>query len=543
MRIRVIAASYRLGSAIVLASCSFAASARESFPACLAGPISETALRVTLQHVKNARERENAVLNAVSEQMPDAAQTGEEAPVFAEMLRGTVAGALASSPEQDAASLRAALYQRLDVFCRLTERSAEIEDPGQSTTTVADQRTRDSDGKLKRNYAVPAKAETVEGRLDELFLKAAAVPPTPEKKDGQPEPPRDYERDAEAAVDALRKLEYAHRQIASCAEEQCVSNLDEVFATEAAKPRDCRNFQNENRMACGEALSHLMQMRYKDITEAEAQARALGDPGAKQTQAIVRIREDVEPLYSRAIGLQARRGPSYGLFAGPSMLMQKDGDWKSGTEILAKFDTESFAHGGLCWLQSCRATTEVSFLSPELKFPKETDSSGVPVDTFDAKGRFRIREIMREHFSDWFGLEGGVGVTGPVRDSNPLTHVEPRINLGAHFQTVYSDGVLGDLSIGYAYDKYWQYLTGTDDAATDIDERKLQKHFDRLYMDGTVLFPNLDLGGWRLAGRVSADWPTGGGSEGELRVSILFYYPFNDWLDSFQPKVKKTEQP
>jgi hypothetical protein len=286
-----------------------------------------------------------------------------------------------------------------------------------------------------------------------------------------------------------------------------------------------------------------MKMRYKDITDAEAQARALGDAGAKQTQAIVRIREDVEPLYSRAISLEARRGPSYGLFAGPSMLMQTDGDWKAGTEILAKFDTESFTRGGLCLFQSCRATTEVSFLSPELKFPKETDSSGVPVDTFDANGRFRIREIMRGHITDWFGLEGGVGVTGPVRDSSPLTHVEPRINLGTHFQTVYSDGVLGDLSIGYAYDKYWQYLTGTDDSATDVDERKLQKHFNRLYMDGTMLFPNLDLGGWRLAGRVSADWPAGGGSEGELRVSVLFYYPFNDWLDSFKPTEKKAEQP
>jgi hypothetical protein len=188
-----------------------------------------------LQHVKNARERENIILNAVSEQLP-AAQSGNEVPVLAEMLRGTVAGALASSPNQDAASLRAALYQRLDVFCRLTERSTGTADSTQASAKVATASTRNADGKLERNYAVPAKAETVDGRLDELFAKAAGVPRSAQdKKTGEPEEPPDYEGEAEAAVDALRKLEYAHRYIASCEREQCVSNLNDVFRR---KPRN-----------------------------------------------------------------------------------------------------------------------------------------------------------------------------------------------------------------------------------------------------------------------------------------------------------------
>ena len=173
---------------------------------------------------------------------------------------------------------------------------------------------------------------------------------------------------------------------------------------------------------------------------------------------------------------------------------------------------------------------------PEQNIPAEQQGNGVPVDVFKSKGRFSIREIYRGHFSDWAGLEAGVGVTGPIRDSSPTTGIEPRVNIGANFQTLYTDGMLGQLSLGYAHDKYWRYLTGTDDPATTGDERVLQKDYNRYYMEGTVLFPNLELGGWRLAGRVSADWPTSGGREGELRASVLFYYPFNDWLDGFRPK-------
>lgn len=144
------------------------------------------------------------------------------------------------------------------------------------------------------------------------------------------------------------------------------------------------------------------------------------------------------------------------------------------------------------------------------------------------------------HLSDWAGFQVGGGFASPIDDGVDVARAEFRGRLGVHLQTLHNDGMLGQLGFGYAHDRSRSFLRGTDNPETpDVDERQRDTAFDRFYVDATALFPRLDVGGWRLAARLSGDWPIDGNDEADLRMSVLFYYPFNDWLETFRPKLKQ----
>jgi hypothetical protein len=85
------------------------------------------------------------------------------------------------------------------------------------------------------------------------------------------------------------------------------------------------------------------------------------------------------------------------------------------------------------------------------------------------------------------------------------------------------------------------YLRGIDNPDTpEVEQPVPEESFDRFYLDATALFPKIELGGWRLAARLSGDWPIDGNEQADVRMSVLFYYPFNRWLETFKPPKFRT---
>lgn len=227
---------------------------------------------------------------------------------------------------------------------------------------------------------------------------------------------------------------------------------------------------------------------------------------------------------------------------GPSQVLQDDGKWKEGSEYLLRFNTEVFdsestGYDSLCLLRKswCRGYTDISYTSPGV-LPKEVEDPSVPPNPFKQEGTLRVRAGIISHSNPWFGMEYGIGLSSPIEDGNDFSRVEPMARVGAHFQTLYNDGVVGELSVGLAHDRSRTYLTDKGTADNPIYEDE----FNRLYLEGTVLFPRAEiLGGWRLAGRLSMDAPINGDSEAEVRASVLVYYPLSNWLDTFKPVQAK----
>lgn len=181
---------------------------------------------------------------------------------------------------------------------------------------------------------------------------------------------------------------------------------------------------------------------------------------------------------------------------GPSQVLQDDGKWKEGSEYLLRFNTEVFdsestGYDSLCLLRKswCRGYTDISYTSPGV-LPKEVEDPSVPPNPFKQEGTLRVRAGIISHSNPWFGMEYGIGLSSPIEDGNDFSRVEPMARVGAHFQTLYNDGVVGELSVGLAHDRSRTYLTDKGTADNPIYEDE----FNRLYLEGTVLFPRRDLG-------------------------------------------------
>jgi hypothetical protein len=243
--------------------------------------------------------------------------------------------------------------------------------------------------------------------------------------------------------------------------------------------------------------------------------------------------------YRDSVALEALRGPSYGLYAGPSFSLNEEDGFDEGVEVLASFNTEPNRGSLFRFVKFSRGVFDVRFLSGS-SFPTETEEGeDVPVSVFKSTGELRLRARYQVHLSDWVGFEGGVGATSLVSDSSSFTRVEPRTDIALRFQTKYTDRAIGELVMGYSYDESWRRVLDTDGDLSTTMDRVVEKQFDRIFVEGTLLLPTVDLGGFSLGARSSANFPTSGSTESELRASILLYYPFNAWLEKFKPGVAK----
>lgn len=305
----------------------------------------------------------------------------------------------------------------------------------------------------------------------------------------------------------------------------------------------CPDLPESNSPRCSERIFQETSRRFAAIKEAHKRAEGIS-ADAPQTRELARLVANATPLFNRAAHVEANRVASYGLYAGPSFQLQDDGDWNGGSEILFRQQTEIFQPGRMqcpnVFLSWCRGYFEASFTTPD-EYPSSVKSEDqVPLDVFDSKGRLRVEGGLIAHVNDWVGFELGGGLGSPLGGSSGFSRAEFRGKLGLHLQTLHSDGMLGQLSFGAMHDRSRVYLRGTDNPDTPlVDERTSVESFDRFYVDATALFPNLELGGWRLAGRLSGDWPIDGNEQADIRLSVLFYYPFNKWLDTFKPKLSE----
>lgn len=292
---------------------------------------------------------------------------------------------------------------------------------------------------------------------------------------------------------------------------------------------------------CSSVIFEKLRRAYFEVVDAAKSANAI-DANSDQSKLLTKFSDFLSGFHSNVAGAQSRREASYGVYIGPSMALKDNGEWKSGSEFLLRAQTEIFdADNWLCFTESCRGYTEISYTSPERAIPETTAVTDVPFDPFEGgEGVLRVRAGLQAHFNDWMGLEGAIGLTSPLADSDPFTRVEPHFRFGAHFQTPYTDGAIGELSVGVEHDRSSQRVFDATPTITTDNVLGIKDAFNRFYFDGTLLFPNLSLGGWRLATRLSADAPLNGNEQADVRASVLFYYPFSQWLDTKKPPPPST---
>jgi len=265
------------------------------------------------------------------------------------------------------------------------------------------------------------------------------------------------------------------------------------------------------------------------------------DSNATQTRQIQEWRDSAADIYKDAVADEAPREPFYGLFAGPSFALQDDGSWKEGLEVFGSWNTEIFDRNHCPGAKFCRGFFDVSFLTPD-KFPHEVkDQNEMPVAVFDSKGTLRVRTGFQAHITSWLGFEAGAGLTAPIQDTRSNLRTEPRFHAGFHLETSYPDRAIGEVFVGYARDKAWERLIdGDGDLSTTADQRT-EHRYDRLLLEGTMIFPRVELGGFVAAARLSVDAPLSGNQQADVRASILLYYALNKWLDKYRPTVKAEE--
>ena len=493
-------------------------------------------------------------------------ERSQQSPHQLEMIEGSVDGAIRAAggiDSVDATRFAREVDQRMDLICPFAGENAStlaVRAAGERTSVMA--RTAESaDAKPSDSSVDSGKQgpESVAERLSAAFKAALEL-------EGEVTPGQ-YETKAKDMQDVFGKWANAHAKISYCTfgdEGDSCSSIELAKQIKASKDLKqlhgaglessaCFEFFNKGRRnarwRCSAELSELMRKRFAEIDERAEEARVL-KADSPEAKALAQLRDGLRPRLSPVVSAESRRQATYGIYVGPSYIHQVDGSWDAGAELLARYETSQedcvlYKVAGAN--RGCRGIVDVSFVSPGTNIPDETDSDGLPIDPFGEDGVVEVAARYRiPLYSDWISLDVGIGATSPVQDGGSFNRVEPKVFAGFNFQTLFSDGMLGDLSIGVAHDRFWEYerVIMEDNVMTpDVNERMTMaiESFDRYYLEGTMLFPNLDLGGWRLAARLGVDAPLDGNDEAEVRASILFYYPFNDWLDGFKPTVKASQ--
>ncbi|HEY0178464.1 MAG TPA: hypothetical protein VGC30_02395 [Dokdonella sp.] len=251
---------------------------------------------------------------------------------------------------------------------------------------------------------------------------------------------------------------------------------------------------------------------------------------------------------ARSTSLVEARLPRYGLYVGPTYSLSNDGSWKSGGEFLARFESAVLDHTSyLCppiaaW---CRTGSEFSYRTLAALDKKSGDPAAAPNAKADADeslnpfaqsgGIFRYTGAMQMHFSDTFGVMGLAGVTGLHTDTTDGVRTRPRFGAGVHFQTLYGEGGLGQLFAGYVNDRVWDRPVPLDRTVPDGATRT-QKNYDRWVIDGLFFIPDIDVGGFQLVARLTADTPINRRGPSDVRASLLLHHDLNGWISAHAPK-------
>lgn len=442
---------------------------------------------------------------------------------------------------REPADFRVRLKQELAPVCDLAERLAAT--PSERRTGAADQTATDM-------YVLATMGADADQNTSQLLesLSAAGQKALQGEgsRSGEDAPPphtsesRTFQRDA----DLHSGLFDTRQRVGRCVTEDTPTGICTQIQTDINKV--CGDITQPISLACSERLFADLSERFAILEKAHERAAAVS-ADSELTQGLARDLNRTRPMFHRAASIEAHRIASYGLYAGPSFQLQHDGEWKGGTEILFQQQTEIFPKGGLkcpkgVGLIWCRGYFEASFATPD-EFASEVESeTALPTDVFDSKGRLRVEGGWIGHLNDWMGIQLGGGFASPLSDSLDFSRAEFRGKLGVHLQTLHNDGMLGQLGFGVVHDRSRVFMRGTDDPETaEVELPVPVESFDRFYIDATALFPKLELGGWRLAARLSGDWPIDGNEQADVRVSVLFYYPFNSWLETFKPTLRATQ--
>jgi hypothetical protein len=88
---------------------------------------------------------------------------------------------------------------------------------------------------------------------------------------------------------------------------------------------------------------------------------------------------------------------------------------------------------------------------------------------------------------------------------------------GLHSVTRYRYG-LGELTLGYANDKFWKTTCHEDPAQALAGCGDFS---DRYFLEGLFNLVNPEATDWSLIGKISADIPTGSGGESDVVISVM----------------------
>lgn len=258
-----------------------------------------------------------------------------------------------------------------------------------------------------------------------------------------------------------------------------------------------------------------------------------GDPRLSDLDLLKTQLAQANALLTASATALATMSAQYGVYVGPSFSLGADGKWKSGAEVLARFDPEAAGReeSPLCFwpFRWCRPYSEFSYQVIAAVDAQDAANPSTPVASRFAQsgGYFRFNGGLRPHFTDWLGLRFGVGMSSLPDETLGGTRLEPRVFGGLDFQTIYGDGSLGQLFIGYAHDHFWQRNVAGQPGPV--------KDYNRWIVDGLFMLPGRQSMGFQLAARLYADAPVRGDGPSEVRASILLYRDFSDWQSLFDP--------
>jgi hypothetical protein len=293
----------------------------------------------------------------------------------------------------------------------------------------------------------------------------------------------------------------------------------------------------------------LASRRSYDVVQ---QANVLATSPGASGQAAEQIKTDfgvAKPLMETAVGIGAARLPRYGIYAGPSYTLQGDGGWHAGSEFVARFESAVHDRSRWCWFGNwCRTASEFSYrsigaLDDSTASPQEKNANGEepPINPFTSSGGiFRYTGAYQIHFDDWIGVMGVFGLTATDPGDSKRPELRTRVGIGGHFQTLYGDGALGQLYFGYMRDAIWERNVPIDPTDPALGLRK-EHNNNRWVVDGLFFLPGIDIGGFQVAARLTADAPMNKRGPSDVRASLLFHYDLNSWLRRRDPHKSKDD--
>ncbi len=307
------------------------------------------------------------------------------------------------------------------------------------------------------------------------------------------------------------------------------------------------------------------------------------DPAQAIAERLVALELPYRQAAQRIVALSGH----YGLFAGPAYSLEGSGIWDPGFEVLLQFENEAWMlkdpkgsqnrmFRAFClsaWTSWCRRFTDISYQTigaiDSLGEAFGGDGGGgsggdggtLPLDPDDllgggdaggspdlagggvagpanpfvkAGGYFRINSGVKAHFTDWIGLAYGAGLSSQPDTLERDVKLVPRGFIGLNLMTLFADGALSQMFVGYAYDQFWEYEERRESVEFGSETRRV-KDYDRIVVDGSFTLPGVRALGLGLVGRLYADTPVHGEGPSEVRASLLVHQYFENLHKLFAP--------